>query len=120
LGDVSFTQEGIDMIECLPAHRKILIRGNHDTLPMESYIKVFDEIHGAYRYKGAFFTHIPIHESELYRGYNVHGHCHRGGPREYQLGNEWRAYYNAILEFNDYQLVNMNHILKTLKIIEEE
>lgn len=113
LGDMSFTVEGLEMIGKLPG-RKILVRGNHDTLSMAQYNAVFDEIHGAYRYKGAFLTHIPIHEMELYRGFNIHGHCHRGGPRELQKGDLWKSYYNAILEFNDYQLVPMQKVLQKL------
>ena len=115
LGDMSFDLAGLAMIEGLICQRKILVRGNHDTLAQSEYNRVFDEIHGAYRYKGAFFTHIPIHESELYRGYNVHGHCHRGGPREHKLGKYPNNYYNAILEYNDYQLVPMDDILRTLR-----
>ena len=114
LGDMSFTLEGLQAIGTLPG-RKILVRGNHDTLEMKHYNAVFDEIHGAYRYKNAFFTHIPIHPMELYRGFNIHGHCHRGGPRELQKGDDWKSYYNAILEFNNYELVNLQYIFKVLR-----
>lgn len=114
VGDMSFTVEGLEMIGKLPG-RKILVRGNHDTLSMARYNAVFDEIHGAYRYKGAFITHIPIHPMELYRGYNIHGHCHRGGPAEVQQGVDWHLYYNAILEYNDYRPVDMRHVYDTLQ-----
>jgi calcineurin-like phosphoesterase family protein len=114
IGDMAFDQRGLDKIKELPC-RKILIRGNHDTLPMASYMEAFDDVQGALRYKGAFITHIPIHPTELYRGYNVHGHCHRGGPAESQSGDEWWAYYNAIVEFNDYQVVPWSHVAATLK-----
>jgi len=114
LGDMSFTDEGLDMIHALPG-RKILVRGNHDTRSMDMYNKVFEAIHGAYRYKGCFLTHIPIHPMELYRGYNIHGHCHRGGPSNLQIGEEWQAYYNVILEFNDYRPVPMRDVLEVLK-----
>lgn len=113
LGDMSFTVEGLERIGELPG-RKILIRGNHDTAAMAHYNSVFEEVHGAYRYKNCFLTHIPIHPMELYRGYNVHGHCHRGGPYELQKGEDYKSYYNAILEFNDYKMVDMQHVLKTL------
>lgn len=114
LGDMAFTQAGLDKLRVLPC-RMILVRGNHDTLGTEDYMEVFDEIHGAYRYKGAFFTHIPIHPTELFRGYNVHGHSHRGGPRELKKGDDWRRYYNAIVEFNNYQIVPMDYVWKVLK-----
>src|SRR5210317_1940201 len=81
LGDMAFSREGLSMIGKLPG-RKILVRGNHDIFQTEDYVEIFDQIHGAYRYKGAFFTHIPIHPTEMFRGFNVHGHSHRGGPRE--------------------------------------
>lgn len=114
VGDISFTDEGLEMVHALEG-RKILVRGNHDTQSMEMYNKVFDEIHGAYRYKGAFVTHIPIHPSELYRGFNIHGHCHRGGPREHMIGDDWKSYFNVIGEYNDYQLVSAEEIFAVLK-----
>ena len=113
VGDMSFTIEGLGLIEQLPG-KKILIRGNHDVLEEEHYREVFDEVHGAYRYKGCFITHIPIHPMELYRGYNVHGHCHRGGPRETQRGEEWEKYYNVIGEYNEYKLVPWKKIEEIL------
>lgn len=79
MGDAAFTQSGLDSIGTLPG-RKILVRGNHDLLPTEAYLNVFEEVYGALAYKGMWLTHIPIHESELYGRTNVHGHCHRGGP----------------------------------------
>ena len=106
LGDMAFTRGSLEKIAELPC-RKILVRGNHDTLTTADYMEVFDEVEGCFRYKKYWFTHIPIHPSELYRGMNVHGHCHRGGPAEHQNCEDWRSYYNAILEFNDYGPVNM-------------
>jgi len=119
LGDMAFTLEGLQAIKELPG-RKILIRGNHDTFKTKDYLDVFEEIHGAYRYKNTFFTHIPIHPTELYRGFNVHGHCHRGGPKETQSGDQWWRYYNAILEFNNYQIVPVKHVLDSIGRLVEE
>ena len=79
MGDAAFTQSGLDDIGVLPG-RKILIRGNHDLLPTEAYLKVFEEVYGALAWKGLWLTHIPIHPGELYGRTNIHGHCHRGGP----------------------------------------
>lgn len=119
IGDMAFTREGLAAIKGLPG-RKILIRGNHDIFQLEDYVEVFDDIHGAYRYKGAFFTHIPIHPMELYRGFNIHGHCHRGGPAEVQQGEKWWSYYNAILEYNDYQIVPIEHVYDVLRAAEKK
>lgn len=115
LGDMAFTETGLMEIARLPG-RKILVRGNHDDRSEALTRAVFDEIHGAYRYKNCFLTHIPIHPMELYGGYNVHGHCHRGGPNNLLKGAEWGSYYNAILEFNNYQMVPMDHVLRVLRI----
>ena len=79
LGDAAFTQEGLDDIKTL-AGRKILIRGNHDLLPTESYLNVFEEVYGLLAWKGFWLSHAPIHPMELYGRTNIHGHCHRGGP----------------------------------------
>ena len=79
MGDAAFTEAGLRQVGSLKG-TKVLIRGNHDLLPTESYLSVFKEVYGALSYKGLWLTHIPIHESELYGRTNVHGHCHRGGP----------------------------------------
>ena len=81
MGDAAFTQEGLDDIGTLNG-RKILIRGNHDLLPTDAYLNVFEEVLGALAFKGLWLTHIPIHPTELYGRTNVHGHCHRGGPKD--------------------------------------
>lgn len=79
LGDAAFTQEGLDSIQTL-AGKKILVRGNHDLLPTEAYLKVFEEVYGLLAWKGFWLSHAPIHPTELYGRTNIHGHCHRGGP----------------------------------------
>ena len=79
MGDAAFTQDGLDSISTLSG-RKILVRGNHDLLPTEAYLGVFQEVYGALAWKGLWLTHIPIHPNELYGRTNIHGHCHRGGP----------------------------------------
>jgi len=109
MGDAAFTQDGLNDIGLL-AGRKILIRGNHDLLPTEAYLKVFEEVYASYLYKGCWLTHIPIHPSELYGRSNIHGHCHRGGPEEvhtcrstirgHHVGAK-ATYFNTAAEFLD-------------------
>lgn len=106
MGDAAFTQEGLMDIGTLSG-RKILIRGNHDLLPTESYLSVFEEVYGMLAWKGLWLTHAPIHPTELYGRSNVHGHCHRGGPvevvsnlnsfRGVQLGQQ-ATYFNTCAE----------------------
>jgi calcineurin-like phosphoesterase family protein len=81
MGDAAFTQSGLDSIAQLSG-RKILVRGNHDLLPTECYLSVFEEVYGLLAWKGMWLSHAPIHPTELYGRTNVHGHCHRGGPTE--------------------------------------
>lgn len=75
LGDAAFTQEGLDWIATLPG-LKYLVRGNHDRLSTEAYLKVFKEVYGIFRYKGYWLTHAPIHPDELRGKVNLHGHVH--------------------------------------------
>jgi calcineurin-like phosphoesterase family protein len=84
MGDAAFTQEGLNSL-CTLSGRKVLIRGNHDLLPIENYLGVFEEVHGLFKYKGMWLSHAPIHESELFGCTNVHGHCHNGGPTTVHL-----------------------------------
>jgi len=111
LGDMAFTLSGLEKIAEIPC-RKILVRGNHDTLSTEDYLTVFDEVEGCYRYKKYWFTHIPIHPTELFRGMNIHGHCHSGGP--YETEGDTR-YFNAVVEYTDYQPVNMQVVGTIIK-----
>lgn len=113
LGDMAFDMRGLQKMRELPC-RLILVRGNHDYLRAADYLTVFDEVHGALKYKGYWMTHIPVHPMELYRGVNIHGHCHRGGPYEAQNGDRWWDYFNAILEFNDYKPIDMQVIGETI------
>lgn len=108
LGDVAMNKQGLNLIReaNFPCEMK-LVRGNHDTLKTTEYLSVFTEVLGAFRYKKYWFTHIPIHPSELYRGLNVHGHCHKGGP--YEVEGDTR-YFNAILEFNNYKPINIQMV----------
>lgn len=111
LGDMAFTRAGLDKIREIPG-RKILVRGNHDGLSTLDYLTVFDEVEGAYRHHKYWFTHIPIHPMELYRGLNVHGHCHRGGP--YEAEGDTR-YFNCVPEFNEYKIINMQDVGRIMK-----
>jgi len=113
LGDITWTTAGIHKIkEAEFPCKLIMVGGNHDTLPVEDYLYVFDEVRGVYAYKRFWLTHMPVHPNELLGRTNVHGHCHRGGPWE---THEEKGYYNAILEFNDYAPVDMRHVHKVIQ-----
>lgn len=76
LGDVCFGAEYLSLVKELNGAKKVLILGNHDDLPIADYLLYFDEIYGMTHYKGFWLTHCPIHESELFKKKNIHGHTH--------------------------------------------
>jgi calcineurin-like phosphoesterase family protein len=80
MGDVAFKHESLRTSCEELACRKRLILGNHDNLPIESYLEFFESVHGLVKYKGYWLSHAPIHPQELYGRTNIHGHCHKGGP----------------------------------------
>lgn len=118
MGDAAFTFQGLTQIGTLPG-RKILVRGNHDTLPTEEYLSVFDEILGCAMYKEFWLSHVPVHESELYGRTNIHGHCHRGGPttvheskasfRGKPIGTR-ATYINVCAEFINYKPISLQEV----------
>ena len=75
LGDAAFTMDAIDSIRSLNG-TKVLVRGNHDNLNTNVYLKVFKEVEAIVRYKHTWLTHVPIHPAELRGKINVHGHVH--------------------------------------------
>jgi calcineurin-like phosphoesterase family protein len=75
LGDSAFTQEGLDFFKTLNGEKR-LVRGNHDNLKTEEYLKVFTTVEGLVRYKGFWLSHAPVHPLELRDKYNIHGHVH--------------------------------------------
>lgn len=78
LGDLTFTKKNMHLIGRLNGD-KILIKGNHDTLPLSEYLPYFRDIRGVHQFDGMILSHIPIHVDSLGRwGANVHGHLHTG------------------------------------------
>lgn len=75
LGDACFSEDTLFEFGDLPG-KKILIRGNHDDLPIQSYLKYFDEVYGLLKYKEFWLSHAPIHPLELRGKVNLHGHVH--------------------------------------------
>ncbi len=76
LGDVGWDKQSLVLLDGMNG-KKVLIKGNHDILPLKEYVKYFDDIRGAMEYKECILTHIPIHESQLERfKINIHGHLH--------------------------------------------
>ncbi len=75
LGDACFTMEALDLLRDLPG-TKHLVRGNHDELDTQAYLKVFKNVYGLKKYKEFWLSHAPIHPQELRGRVNLHGHVH--------------------------------------------
>lgn len=90
LGDACFTMETVSDFETLPG-TKILIRGNHDLLDTEVYLKYFQSIYGLLKYKEFWLSHAPIHPDELRGKINLHGHVHYASIND-------KRYFNCCCE----------------------
>lgn len=77
LGDNAFTEDGVDVICSLPG-KKIAYGGNHDDLPLTSYMRAFDNIRGCVKLRKGrgWLSHFPTHPDELRGHFSNHGHTH--------------------------------------------
>ena len=76
LGDVVINRKALKTLARLNGE-KVLIKGNHDIFKLEDYTPYFKDIRSYHVMNGMIFSHIPIHDSGLYRfGTNIHGHTH--------------------------------------------
>jgi len=76
LGDVVINRKALKTLARLNGE-KVLIKGNHDIFKLEDYAPYFKDVRGYHVMNGMILSHIPLHESALYRfGTNIHGHTH--------------------------------------------
>ena len=76
LGDVVINRKSLPILHRLNGD-KVLIKGNHDIFKLEDYTQHFRDIRAYHVMNGLILSHIPVHESNLYRfGANIHGHLH--------------------------------------------
>lgn len=91
LGDVggrSATELGRYM-DALPG-RKVLIKGNHDTLSLSAYQAHFKDVRATHLLGTGrddvthlLLSHVPVHQESIKVGWvNVHGHRHQKGSPE--------------------------------------
>lgn len=111
LGDVDFSKDGLGLrwlhnIVC----KKILVKGNHDNLPIEKYLEVFDNIHGLWFKYGFQFSHAPVHPDFLRGKINIHGHTHCSNVkrRKWFIKQDDPRYFNVCPE----NLIRLNKIGK--------
>lgn len=82
LGDSAFNERGLKKIARLTGN-KILLRGNHDQLSLNKYLKVFNNVIGFKKKFGYWLSHAPIHPGSLRGKRNIHGHIHAGVVRDH-------------------------------------
>lgn len=125
LGDVAFTPKAIETMRILNG-TKVLIKGNHDKLPLSVYQKYFKDVRSDTKIADIMLSHIPIHPQSLYRHrsglwfVNVHAHLH-GRPvledDDGSLDAEYRPeakpdirYFSVCVEMIDYAPISLAEI----------
>ena len=120
VGDFCFSKKHIHKVGRMNG-RKVLIKGNHDTLELKEYLPYFDDIRGVHQFDGMVITHIPVHPDSLSRwGYCVHGHLHanrvtrRKEPWDEIMGDSEidPRYFNVSVEQINYTPISLEEIKK--------
>ncbi len=112
LGDACFTMDTVDTFAELPG-KKILVRGNHDMLDTQVYLKYFDGVYGLLKYKEFWLSHAPIHPDELRGKVNLHGHVHFSSIKDSRYlnccpENLWPAYGRSLIRLEEVRKLYSN------------
>ncbi len=109
LGDVSWKENKLFMLDQINAKELYLVRGNHDDLPTDESRLYFKEIYGIYKKYNMWMTHAPIHPDELRGCVNIHGHVHENSIRD---GQGWvdKRYINVGVEALDGVPISLDEI----------
>jgi calcineurin-like phosphoesterase family protein len=99
---------------------KVLIKGNHDIFKLEDYTKYFRDIRSYHVVNGMILSHIPVHESNLYRfGTNIHGHLHekRVTMLDTYLSEKVidPRYFNVCVERTDFRPISLETVFEMIK-----
>lgn len=110
VGDFCFSKKHIHKVGRMNG-RKVLVKGNHDTLELKEYLPYFDDIRGVHQFDGMVITHIPVHIQCLGRwGFNVHGHLHANNISF--VGDADPRYFNVSVEQINYTPISLEEIKK--------
>ena len=90
LGDVAWNRNALMKLQAVNC-KMALIGGNHDTLPADTYLRVFEQVRGVAQMGRVLFTHIPMHPEQMRWDKNIHGHLHT-----YHVGDD--RYINVSCE----------------------
>lgn len=125
LGDAAFTMETIHDFGLLSGARKFLVRGNHDCLDTQVYLKYFKAVYGLLKYKEFWLSHAPIHPDELRGKVNLHGHVHYESIRKsFNPATDVKQeldprYFNCcvenVLELKGRRLISLEEIRECIK-----
>ena len=104
LGDAAFTMDTVTEFAKLPG-LKVLVRGNHDTLDTQVYLKYFKSVEGLIKYKEFWLSHAPIHPEELRGKINLHGHVHYKSVQDSRytnlcVENLWKMGYKSLISLS--------------------
>ena len=114
LGDVVINRKALKTLARLNGD-KVLIKGNHDIFRLEEYTPYFRDIRGYHVMNGMILSHIPVHESNLYRfGTNIHGHLHYNRVKN-SSGEIDSNYWCACVEQTDYRPILFEDVIKRIK-----
>jgi calcineurin-like phosphoesterase family protein len=115
LGDVAFSQESLDLVRQLKGHKN-LVRGNHDKLSTQTYLKYFNNVYGIFNlYHDFWLTHAPIHPNELRGKVNIHGHVHYNSIKT-EDGKLDPRYFNVSVEALNGIPISLTQIREQLQL----
>lgn len=109
LGDVVIGRKHLDIMSRLNGD-KVLIKGNHDILKIDDYLKYFRDVRGCHVMDNMIMTHIPVHTSSKGRfKANVHGHTHGNVVVDHE-GNPDSWYIPVSVEHTNYAPIPFEQI----------
>lgn len=112
LGDLAFEERWVAEMGALPG-RKILLRGNHDRFPIETYLNAGWIVMESMVLKLSGIRIVLSHRPMLGHAYdiNIHGHQH-----DLHVSDEMRLYFPVALEHTRYAPVAMTEdFLKAIR-----
>lgn len=128
LGDVTLRRGGrvdqewfINEMKRWHGHKRLIL-GNHDHLPIKTYIEAgFEKIYGTWRgIDGILLSHIPVHPSSMGTGIaNVHGHIHNNQSGAFPpvmiidrvtQKITYRPYVNICVEVTNYHPITLEQV----------
>lgn len=115
LGDVVINRKALATLGRLNGD-KVLIKGNHDIFQLSDYAQHFRDVRGYHVLNGMIFSHIPVHDSALYRfGTNIHGHLH--DKRVMMPGTDKidARYFCACVEQTDFAPIALEEIEQRIR-----